>query len=175
MTIKRKKYSASPLIKRTHNELRVELLNPHDLTQDYLSEWRLFQSFSPALASPYLTPEFARLVCESAPMSWWQFSRKSGRTAGFLPFERRGRTGKPVGGALSDCQAVIAAPWWDWNPSRTDPSRRSPHLRFHPPPGRADSDKTLSTMPWKTHRRSTWCMDLKPTSSSAATAAECQA
>lgn len=94
----------------------MRLLDPHDLTEEHLSEWRLFQSCSPALASPYLTPEFVRLVSEVRPNVVVAVFEESGRIAGFLPFERRDKIGRPVGGALSDCQAVIGAPWWDWVP-----------------------------------------------------------
>jgi len=98
------------------NQSRVQCVDPHELTEAHLSEWRSFQSSNPALASPFLTPEFQLLVSELRPNVEVAVFEENGRIAGFLPFERQGRIGKPVGGALSDCQAVIAAPWWNWNP-----------------------------------------------------------
>jgi CelD/BcsL family acetyltransferase involved in cellulose biosynthesis len=95
---------------------KVELLKPIDLTEDHLAEWRYFQNCNAALASPYFTPEFTFLVSQVRPNVMVAVFEESGRIAGFFPFEQRGRAGRPVGGALSDCQAVIAAPWWDWDP-----------------------------------------------------------
>jgi CelD/BcsL family acetyltransferase involved in cellulose biosynthesis len=95
---------------------KAELVKPIDLTEEHLAEWRSFQNCRVALASPYLTPEFTRLVSQVRPNAIVSVFEESGRIAGFFPFEQRGKTGTPVGGALSDCQAVIAAPWWDWDP-----------------------------------------------------------
>jgi CelD/BcsL family acetyltransferase involved in cellulose biosynthesis len=97
-------------------KLKAELVKPTELTEEHLAEWRSFQNCSAALASPYLTPEFTRLVSQLRPNVTIAVFEESGRIAGFFPFEQRGKTGTPVGGALSDCQAVIAAPWWDWDP-----------------------------------------------------------
>lgn len=38
-----------------------------------------------------------------------------GRITGFFPFLRRGQVGRPLVGNLDDCQAVIAAPEWEWD------------------------------------------------------------
>jgi CelD/BcsL family acetyltransferase involved in cellulose biosynthesis len=95
---------------------KAELLKPIDLTEKHLAEWRFFQNCRAALASPFLTPEFTRLVSQVRPHAIVAVFEEGGRIAGFWPLEQRGRTGKPVGDALSDCQAVIAAPWWDWDP-----------------------------------------------------------
>lgn len=95
---------------------RVSVLRPQDLTENHLAEWRRFQSHSPALESPYLSPDFVRIVDGVRPGVLVAVAEEEGRVAGFFPFQRRGRVGKPVGGPLSDCQAVIAAPWWEWDP-----------------------------------------------------------
>jgi CelD/BcsL family acetyltransferase involved in cellulose biosynthesis len=95
---------------------KVELLKPIDLAETHLAEWRYFQNSSAALASPYFTPEFTCLVSQVRPNVMVAVFEENGRIAGFFPFEQRGRTGSPVGGILSDCQAIIAAPWWDWDP-----------------------------------------------------------
>ena len=94
----------------------MKVVDPRDLSDAQLSEWRSFQSCGPALQSPYLTPEFARIASEVRGDVFVAVYEEGGRTAGFFPFQRRGRVAKPVGGPLSDCQAVIAAPWWDWDP-----------------------------------------------------------
>ena len=97
-------------------EPRVELLDPRGLTTGHLAAWRSFQGARPALDSPFLTPEFIRIVAETRRNVVVAVFAEGDRIAGFFPFQRHGRTGKPVAGPLSDCQAVIAAPWWNWNP-----------------------------------------------------------
>ena len=96
--------------------VRAKVLDPRDLSEAQLSEWRSFQDSSPALASPYLTPEFVRAASEVRRDISVAVYEEGRRTAGFFPFQRRGRVAKPVGGPLSDCQAVIAAPGWQWDP-----------------------------------------------------------
>jgi CelD/BcsL family acetyltransferase involved in cellulose biosynthesis len=98
-----------------HRPARVDVLMPHDLTAEQVSEWRHFQRQTPALESPYLCPEFVRLVAGVRPGVAVAVAEEDGRTTGFFAFERRGKVGRPVGGPLSDCQAVIAAPDWQWD------------------------------------------------------------
>lgn len=95
---------------------RVAVVRPRDLSGQQLDEWRRFQRLSPALESPYLCPEYVRLVDSVRPGVAVAVAEEGGETAGFFPFQRRGTVGKPVGGPLSDCQAVLAAPWWKWVP-----------------------------------------------------------
>jgi CelD/BcsL family acetyltransferase involved in cellulose biosynthesis len=101
-----------------HSGVRIDVVAPRDLTDRHLAEWRSFQNLSPALESPYLCPEFTRLVDAVRPgvAVAVATAEEDGRTAGFFPFQRRGSVGKPVGGPISDCQAVLAASWWDFEP-----------------------------------------------------------
>lgn len=98
------------------DETRVRVVRPDDLTDRELDTWRRFQGLSPALESPCLCPEYVRLVASVRPGVAVAVAERGCETAGFFPFQRRGRVGKPVGGPLSDCQAVLAAPWWDYDP-----------------------------------------------------------
>lgn len=95
---------------------RVRVVRPEDLSDREVDAWRRFQGLSPALESPYLCPEYVRLVASVRPGVAVAVAERGGETAGFFPFQRRGAVGKPVGGPLSDCQAVLAAPWWEWDP-----------------------------------------------------------
>ena len=95
----------------------VSLLDPAELTTRHLAAWRNFQHLSPALESPYLTPEFLRIAARVRPGVQVAVAEEGRGIAGFFPFERRrGDIGRPVGGPFSDVQAVLAAPWWDWDP-----------------------------------------------------------
>lgn len=95
--------------------VRARVVDPHDLSPDHIAAWREFQKASPALQSPYLAPEFCRIVGEVRGDVAVAVFEQGDRIAGFFPFQRRGRSGWPVGGVTSDCQAVLAAPWWRWD------------------------------------------------------------
>lgn len=99
-----------------HEGVRVEVLRPPDLTAHHLSEWRRFQSQAPELDSPFLDPEFVKLVAQVRSDVMIGVAKQGGTTVGFFPFQRRGGVGRPVGGALSDHEAVIAVPGWACDP-----------------------------------------------------------
>lgn len=96
---------------------QVSLVRPEALTEAQLAEWRRFQHGQPLLESPYLCPEFTRIVAGLRPGVLVAVAEEGGRPRAFFPFRRRGRVGIPVGGQLSDCQAVLAEPGWEWDAS----------------------------------------------------------
>ncbi len=93
--------------------MRVSVLRPQELAGDQLAAWRGFQAGNPALASPFLRPEFAQLVATVRHDVVAAVIERDGVECGFFAFQRCRRVGRPVGGGLSDCQAIIAAPGWD--------------------------------------------------------------
>lgn len=86
----------------------VTLVAPQELDEADLAAWRRFQGQDIALASPFLGPDFTRIAAEVRRGVEVAVMRQDGAPIAFLPFERRGRTGGPVAGAMSDCQAVLA-------------------------------------------------------------------
>ena len=96
----------------------MQVLDPRELDEDQVAAWRSLQASSPVLDSPYLTPEFTRLVADVRRDVRVAFAEQAGETAGFFAFQCRGGVARPVAGALSDCQAVIAAPSWEWDPQK---------------------------------------------------------
>jgi CelD/BcsL family acetyltransferase involved in cellulose biosynthesis len=97
--------------------LRFRFVQPDRLTERELQDWRRFQQSDPALASPYLCPEFVRIAAALRPAVTIAIGECAGRPVGFLPFERRRGVGAPVGRAVSDVQAVIAEPGSPWDPA----------------------------------------------------------
>lgn len=93
--------------------MRVSIVAPRELGEAELATWRRFLADDPSLASPYLRPEFTRLVAEVRKDVRVAVVEDGGAVRAFLPFQRRGRVGRPVAGGLSDCQALIAAPGWE--------------------------------------------------------------
>lgn len=95
--------------------MRMNVVRPKDLAEDHLVAWRRFQQCDPFLASPFLGPEFTQLVATVRPDCWTAIVEDGGGLRGFFPFQRRRRVGRPIAGGLSDCQAVVAAPGWDFD------------------------------------------------------------
>jgi CelD/BcsL family acetyltransferase involved in cellulose biosynthesis len=95
--------------------VRVSVLRPEELDEGRLAAWARFQDGDPMLASPFLRPEFTRLAALARPDVMAAVVEEDGEPRGFFPFQRRRRSGRPVGGGLSDCQAVVAAPGWDFD------------------------------------------------------------
>lgn len=93
--------------------MRVILLRPQELAGGQLAAWRRLQEGNPALASPFLRPEFTQLVAAVRRDVIAAVVEQDGEERAFFAFQRRRRVGRPVGGGLSDCQAIVAAPGWD--------------------------------------------------------------
>ena len=89
--------------------------DPEELAGDQLAAWARFQDGDPLLASPFLRPEFTRIAALVRRDVAVAVAEEGGQPRGFLPFQRHRRSGGPVGGGLSDCQAVVAAPGWDFD------------------------------------------------------------
>jgi CelD/BcsL family acetyltransferase involved in cellulose biosynthesis len=96
--------------------IHVNVIRPHELSEDHLTEWRRLQRLDPVLENPYLCPEFMRIAAEVRPGVVIAVGEECGRAAAFLPMQLRGDVAGPVGCPLSDCQAIIAAREWEGDP-----------------------------------------------------------
>ncbi|MBX9788300.1 MAG: GNAT family N-acetyltransferase [Pirellulales bacterium] len=98
---------------------RVVVLPARELDDDLLAIWREITAARPTLAGPFFQPEFTRLVAEHRDDVLVAVLELSGEPVGFFPYQRtRSGAGRPVGGPLSDYQAVIAASPWRGNAPR---------------------------------------------------------
>jgi CelD/BcsL family acetyltransferase involved in cellulose biosynthesis len=96
--------------------MKVRVIAGNELGTDagLLRRWRQIQETTPALASPYFCPEYT-LACAAARddvrvgvMEDSVTAGAGGGVVGFFPFQRGPLGfGRPVGGPLSDAQAVI--------------------------------------------------------------------
>src|ERR1700753_4301416 len=89
--------------------MRVKTINPLELADEDAAIWRSLLAADPALTSPYLTPDWARVVAQHRPdaraVVW---SHDDGRAAGFLVAAGEGgRSAMPAGGPVCDYQAVV--------------------------------------------------------------------
>ena len=88
--------------------MRVDVVRPKDLSADHLAHWQRLQAADPALGSPYLCHQFASALGRLRTDVFVAVIEHDGRISGFLPFQRKcGILGVPLGGRLSDVQAVI--------------------------------------------------------------------
>jgi CelD/BcsL family acetyltransferase involved in cellulose biosynthesis len=92
------------------NELR--LLRPDRLTSRDLTAWSLLQEADLAFANPFLRPEFAQAVGAVRDDVVVAVLGPEASPQAFLGFQKHGQVGLPLGGGLSDCQAIVAAPGW---------------------------------------------------------------
>ncbi|MEO8494730.1 MAG: GNAT family N-acetyltransferase [Planctomycetota bacterium] len=91
--------------------MQVKLTTPPQLSAEELAAWANFQEGSPEFESPYFRPEFSAAVAAIRDDVEVAVLLEDEQPVGFLPFQRSGTHGaKPVGGRLSDYQAVIGRP-----------------------------------------------------------------
>lgn len=88
--------------------MQVKLTTPSGLTSDEIAAWAGFQEQSPEFDSPYFRPEFSQAVAAVRSDVEVAVLLEHGKPAGFFSFQRSGgHVAKPVGGRLSDYQAVV--------------------------------------------------------------------
>ena len=92
--------------------MRVESIHPKDLSDSDVAAWRSFLASDAELSSPYLTPDWARLVAthrSDVRVAVWRDG--TSEPVGFLPVQRRGDyAAMPAGGPICDYQALVAKP-----------------------------------------------------------------
>lgn len=89
--------------------MRVECVSPLALGAQDVSSWRDVLAADAELTSPYLTPEWARLVARHrGDVVVAVYREDDGAPIGFLPAQRSGaHAAMPVGGPICDYQAFI--------------------------------------------------------------------
>lgn len=92
--------------------MRVESIHPRDLPDSDVAVWRSFLSADPELSSPYLTPDWAKLVAAHRnDVRVAVYRDAAGEPLGFLPVQRCGDyAAMPAGGPICDYQALVAKP-----------------------------------------------------------------
>jgi CelD/BcsL family acetyltransferase involved in cellulose biosynthesis len=89
--------------------MRYEMVAMEELGVAEWTRWRHIQSSTPALASPYFCPEFARCVAEVCDDVRVCVIERDGESVGFFPFQRKAfGVGLPLGGVVSDYHGIIA-------------------------------------------------------------------
>jgi CelD/BcsL family acetyltransferase involved in cellulose biosynthesis len=87
--------------------LKIDVIRPTELSEHEASAWREFQEGAPGLSSPFFSPEFACAVDRARDDAFVAIVRSGNDILAFFPFQRRGRTGLPIGAAICDYQGLI--------------------------------------------------------------------
>jgi CelD/BcsL family acetyltransferase involved in cellulose biosynthesis len=90
--------------------MRVVSKHPAELTDGEIAAWRSFLATDPELSSPYLTPDWAKLVAmHRDDVRVVVYSDAHGEPLGFLPVQRGSSyAAMPAGGPICDYQALVA-------------------------------------------------------------------
>jgi len=97
------------------NKLKISVVRPGELGPGEIAVWLSMQRQTPALANPFLCPDFTVAVGALRPSARVAVLHDGPHLAGFFPFERRGLGGGvPIGHGLNQCQGLIHAPGAEW-------------------------------------------------------------
>jgi CelD/BcsL family acetyltransferase involved in cellulose biosynthesis len=96
--------------------MRYEVVHPQELGENELRRWRALQDSTPALANPFLSPEFTLAVGRFRAEARVAVLSDDSGMAGFFPHERHVLgIGRPIGAGLTDCQGIIAPSGLDFD------------------------------------------------------------
>ncbi|MGH4022955.1 MAG: GNAT family N-acetyltransferase [Pseudonocardiaceae bacterium] len=99
--------------------MQITVVHPGELGPAEVDAWRGFQRSQPALANPFLSPEFTVAVGRLRPCARVAVLSEGAGIVGFFPFERGPLgAGAPIAAGLTDCQGLIHAPDADWDPQQ---------------------------------------------------------
>lgn len=112
--------------------MTISVIPVSELTDDLRTDWRRLQRSNPDLASPFFSVEFTEtvaLICKDIELS---ILEKDGKVSGIFPFQRKKSSlGGPVGGILSDYQALICEPDFVFDPRKLIRASRLAAWDFH--------------------------------------------
>ena len=91
----------------------VQLRKPESLSQPELDVWNKLIASSAEFRSPYFHPQFVMDVAAVRNDVEVAVISNEGAAIGFFPFQRSGKTARPVGGMLSDAHGVIIKQGFD--------------------------------------------------------------
>ena len=96
--------------------MTITVIRPGDLGPAEITAWHEMQAKTPALANPFLSPEFTLAVGRLRPSARVAVLSEGQDITGFFPFERRGLgLGVPISAGLTDCQGLVHLPGAGWD------------------------------------------------------------
>ena len=98
--------------------MKVSVIRPQELDDTQIKNWNTIQLSEPSLASPYFCPNFTLAAAECIEDVFVAVLENDSKEIGYFPFQRKSQfIGGPVGGMLSDYQAVIINSDTEWDAS----------------------------------------------------------
>jgi CelD/BcsL family acetyltransferase involved in cellulose biosynthesis len=99
--------------------VQISVVHPSELGKTELAVWAGFQRGTPMLANPFLSPEFTVAAGRFRPYARVAVLSEGAAITGFFPFERGSLGGGvPIAGGLNDCQGLVHAPGFAWDPQQ---------------------------------------------------------
>jgi len=96
--------------------MQASVVRPHELGPSELTAWRVMQHATPELGSAFLSPGFALAAGRARGTTRVAVFEDGGRVVGFLPFDQgRFRIARPIAPGVSDTQAVVHVPGFEWS------------------------------------------------------------
>ena len=93
------------------------VIRPDELGSAEITCWHEMQAKNPALANPFLSPEFTIAVGRLRPSARVAVLSEGPDVTGFFPFERRSfGLAVPIAAGLTDCQGLVHLPDVHWDP-----------------------------------------------------------
>ncbi|MFH1345248.1 MAG: GNAT family N-acetyltransferase [Pseudomonadota bacterium] len=95
---------------------RIWTVKPELAPANIIDAWRRIHEQYSVFASPFLGPEYARLVARCRADTELAVLESKGNAIGFFAYERCGpKAGRPIGSIFCDYQAVVAPPLAYWS------------------------------------------------------------
>ncbi|HET9168216.1 MAG TPA: GNAT family N-acetyltransferase [Actinospica sp.] len=96
--------------------MTTTVIRPEELGSAEITCWHGMQAKNPALANPFLSPEFTVAVGRLRPSARVAVLSEGPDITGFFPFERRSLgLGVPIAAGLTDCQGLVHLPGVRWD------------------------------------------------------------
>ena len=96
--------------------MKITVVPARLLAPEHVERWAELQEADFVLSSPFLCPDFTMAVAAVRDDAHVGILEEEGRAVGYFPYQRnRFAIGHPVGGSLSEVQAVIVQPGADWD------------------------------------------------------------
>lgn len=97
--------------------MKISVIRPGELGAGEVAAWQQMQRADAGQRNPFLSPEFAAAVGRHRDAARVAVLTDGPAITGFFAFEQhRLGVGMPIGAGLTDCQGLVHAPGWEWDP-----------------------------------------------------------
>lgn len=87
--------------------MQIDVCKPYELSQRDYEKWREAVAKAAPFGSPFFHPDYVLALAEFRPLVEIAVIHQQGEAVGWLPYERHGSVGRPLGVKLADFQGAI--------------------------------------------------------------------